>query len=161
MGSLDRPRTLEDVGEGDETPLERRCRLVPQRAQHGQVLVCPGTAIGERHAERPQLRFEVADSDTDGQPPLREDVDRRELLRQQYGLALRQHDHTGDEPYPAGRRRQVGQSGQRLEAWLVRRVRETGRQGDVVADSERLEADLLSQPCPPDQRVRVGAAPPM
>lgn len=75
-----------------------------------------------------------------------------------HAQALREHDHPGDEPYPAGQRRQVGQGDQGLEARLVRRVRKTGRQGDVVADPERLEADLLSQPRPPDQRVRVGSS---
>src|SRR6266540_873973 len=161
MRPLHRPRALDDVGEADEAPLERRRRLVPQRPHDRQVLVGPGATIGQRHAERAQLRLDIADPDADGQPPLGQHVDRRELLRQQDRLPLRQHDHPEAQPHPAGQRRHVGQGHDRLDTRLVRRIAQTRWQGDVVADPQRLEARLLGQPRPPDHRVRVGAAAPV
>jgi hypothetical protein len=101
---LDGRRSLEDVGKGHEPPGERGCRRVPHCAHGRQVFIRAGTPVVERRAQCSQLRFDIADADADNQPPLPQDVDRRQPFGQQHGPALGQDDHANRQPHPSGRR---------------------------------------------------------
>ncbi|HMG41560.1 MAG TPA: hypothetical protein VK611_09530 [Acidimicrobiales bacterium] len=122
------------------------------------MLVGPGATIGDRRSQCLQLRFDVADADADDQPPLREDVDRGQLLGQQDRVPPGEDGDAGRQPHPAGHRRQVGQGDHELEARFVGRVRGIDRESHVVADPQGLEAGVLGPPCPTGQHVGIDAA---
>src|SRR5439155_8336652 len=79
--------------------LERQIRtamdwllLRPQRAHRREIVVADATAFLERRARRLHLRLTPADAEPEDHPTVREHVERRELLREHDGLALRKDD---------------------------------------------------------------------
>jgi hypothetical protein len=68
MWSLDRLWALEHIGERDVAPVERRRLVAPQGEHCREVFVGSRPSLRERHAERAQLGFQIAGSDSDDQP---------------------------------------------------------------------------------------------
>ena len=61
-------------------------------------LVGDAPALGERHAERVELAFDVPGTDAEDHPAARERVERRERLRRLERVAVRGDVHVGHEP---------------------------------------------------------------
>src|SRR6516164_60479 len=63
-------------------------------------LVEPGVGLFHRHAEAGKFIVAVALADTEIEPTTGEEIEGRRLLRQQYRIVPRQHDHRGTQPQP-------------------------------------------------------------
>ena len=91
------------IGEFDVFAVEARIVLGPQLAAGHQILVGDRTALGEgRHAQRLELLLHPAGADAEGQPAVRQHVDRRQHLGQQHRRAVRDDGDRGDQPQPRG-----------------------------------------------------------
>ena len=84
--------------------------------------------------------------------PVRELVDARELLRQEHGVAQRQHEDAGAELDTARARCNCGQHGERFDD---RKVRLDPEQ-HVIPDPERIVAELLSLYAVLDEAASIG-----
>src|SRR5947208_920926 len=136
---------LDDLlGETAELPADRL-----------DVFVHPCAAFLERHAERVELLAQPTDAHAQLDAPLREHVERRELLGEDDGVALRQDEDAGREAERRGGGADPCQPDQRIgdRALLgtghatARRVRVlrlvVGWDDDVLDGPERLDAVLL------------------
>jgi hypothetical protein len=114
----------------------------PHCLERADLLVEGGPPRFERRAERVVLRRVPADAEPHPQPFVAQQIEGRELLRREEGLALRKHQHSGHEPQPLGRGGGVPEQHEGLiegRAVDVRDDREvfqglTRRAGDVVVD---------------------------
>jgi hypothetical protein len=141
-----------------ELAVEAGAAVLPQRAQHGDVLVRTLAAALEGHAEGIELLLEPADADAEIDAPAAEQVQGRHLLRQHQRVAQRQDEHAGHEPQARRRRSHPGHPDQRIGD---RRGRVAGqpaargigvsrlvveREDDVVDGDHRVKANVLGQP---------------
>src|SRR2546426_6315280 len=86
-----------DAIEGGVAPLEARQLLGPEDADRLQVLVGDGAAVLERDAERAELRLDVAAPEAGDEPPAGDQVERRERLREQHGVVVREDEDRSEE----------------------------------------------------------------
>jgi hypothetical protein len=150
----DRPgRLREDAGPLDvvEGAVDRDDGLVPEAAQHLDLLLEPAGAGGERRAERLVLDPVPPRAHPDAQPAAGQEGDLGGLLGDEGGLALGQDEHADDELEALGHRREVAEEHERLVegvvlgVWAPERrlaVRVLGAE-DVVVRDELIEAELL------------------
>ena len=110
-------------------------RLGPERAHHVDLLVEHVGAMGEVRAESLVLRPVPSDADRDADASPAQQVDGRDLLRRQCRLALREHEHAGDEVQPLGHRGEMAEQHEDL----VERVRRRVRRAREVAERTRPE----------------------
>jgi hypothetical protein len=136
-----------DAGEVRVAPLEARRLVAPQGAHGVDVLVGARAALGERHADGAHFRLEVAGTDAEDQPSLRQHVEARDLLGEYERVALRQDDDAGPEAQLRGAGRDEGQVDERVEdrvAWLHgRRRHPRAGQHHVLAGPHRVVAESL------------------
>src|SRR5262245_3562294 len=144
---LHRARLGVDAREAHRAAGEARARHRPERADRVDVFVGARAAVLEARADRVELGAEVPRADAEDEPPAREHVEARELLREHQGVALREDDDPRSEADPRGRRRDEGERDRRVEHRVVRR-HGRGRglgvgEHHVLARPERLEAGRL------------------
>ena len=96
------------VGERGELAVVRRLALVPELAEHGDVVVGPLAALGERDADGVELLLEPADADAELDPSLGEVVEGGDLLGDEDRVALREDQDAGAEADRAGGGRHEG-----------------------------------------------------
>ena len=164
-----------DVGEGVVAAVERRGTLPPERGPRGQVLVDEVAARLPRHAHRLVLGAEPADGGLHDEPAGGEQVEGRELLRQEQRVAQGRDDRRRDEPDALRRRRDRRQhhdgarpgGGRILVAHqgILARVRRAasgvraGREDDVLAEHDGIDARLLGLDGSADERPQVALGP--
>ena len=81
-----------DVGEAEVASLVGRRRVAPGGGHGLELLVEDGAAPVERHAERLVLLLVPAHGRLDDEPPLAQQVERRQLLGEQQRMAQREDD---------------------------------------------------------------------
>ena len=134
-----RRRTIATAG-------ERRRRRRPERAPRGQVLVEELAPPLERHPERLVLLAVPAHRRLHDEAPLAQQVERRELVREQDRMAQRRDDRGGDQPQPGRRRRDGAHQDDRVGP---------GRRGILVARAPRNRAgSRVGRALPPTARAR-------
>ena len=149
------PHVLERV----EPPRERHRRRLPGRLPRGQVLVEQRAAVGEGDAERAVLGLVPADGGEDDEAAPGEEVERREILREQQRVPERRDDRGRGEPErrrrggdrreederARPRHRRVLVAGERVVARVRHRaVRvRAPAEDDVLAHHHRVEAGVL------------------
>ena len=69
------------------------------------MVVGSSGSLGERDADRVELRLEVADADPEEEPATAQKVEASDLFRQHQRVALRDDDDPGAEQHSLGRRR--------------------------------------------------------
>ena len=106
-----------------EAAVEVDERLCPQQAHDVDLLFQQRGAISEIDPE--PLVLGGVPTDTDGEPDAStaEQVDRRDLLGDQRRLALRQHQHAGDEVHSGGERGEMAEQHEDLVERVLGRVR--------------------------------------
>ena len=136
-----------DAGELDEAAVVLGMLVVPEVLEGVEELVAHGAALGEVGADRPELGFEVADTDAEREAATTEHVDARHLLRQHDRVSLREDHDAGGETDRGRRCRSKRQRDQRVECRILRPHRRRRdlrvRQHDVLASPQRLEAGSL------------------
>jgi hypothetical protein len=85
--------------------VERDRSLHPQAPEQGDLLLDALAPVLEAHAERVELDPVPADPDAEPEPASGQNVERRGLLRDERGLALREDEHAGRELESRGDRR--------------------------------------------------------
>ena len=148
-GPLDRPRLQPRAREAQELAVERDLVAAPQRAHDLDALDEPAhRAVGREAEGRDVLVRRRAEADADREPPARQAVERRDLLREQDRLAAVHHDDRDAEPDVA---RHGGRVREHLQAVEQRRPRGRAADGAVErpqpAEPERLGA--ARRRCPP------------
>ena len=138
-------------------PGERLGRLLPERAQRAHRLGRARGAVLERDAERLELLAQPADADAEDHPPVRQHVERRDLLGDVDRMALRQEQYARRE---AELFRHGGREGEGQKRVQERDVLRTGdlarravgihravpdRDDDVLDRPERFDADVLGR----------------
>ena len=125
--------------------------FAPVPAQQRDRLVHPRAALVEVDPLSVVLGLLPAHSDPQPHPAARQRVERRDLLRHQRRVSLRQHQHLGAEADPAGDRGAVGERHQRLEDRHLGRIR-AGRppvggvaHHHVIEHVELVVADVLDR----------------
>jgi len=154
--ALRRLRPADALVELDVGVVHRRLRLGPQGAHRLDVVVVATPAVGERHADRIELLLQPADPDPEDHATATQVVDRRDLLRGDQGVALRDDEDARRELDPLGHRGHVGQPDERvrqvellgaaghLARPVVRVLRlVAARHDDVLDGPERLEPGAL------------------
>src|SRR2546427_6836001 len=113
------------------------------------IFVGHGAALREGHAEGGALGGDPASADAEHDAPAGERVERSDHLGGDDRVAIRDDEHSGAEPDPAGR---PGDDGERHEGGEDRlaEIDDVGvRHHDVIADPDRVVAELLG----PDRRA--------
>ena len=111
-----------------------------QRQRGVEHLVGPPAALGLVHPASFELRAVPARADAEDEAVTREQVERRDLLGQNSGLAQRQDQDRRAEPDAFGYRGDMRQGHQRIEpADPI----EPMRRDDVVGDPQRVELELF------------------
>src|SRR3989454_10948829 len=118
-----------DAIEGGVAPLEARQLLGPEDADRLQVLGGDGAAVLERDAERAELRLDVTAPEAGDEPPTGDQVERRERLREQHRVVVREDEDARAQAEAARVRGHVRERDQRVEEGRLRR-----RGHGVVAD---------------------------
>jgi hypothetical protein len=135
---LRRARLDRDPLEAEEAPREARLASREELAQGEHGLVRTGAALADGHADRLEvLAALAAHADPEHDPPAREVVERRELLRDETRMAERQQDDPGADGDTFGRSGERGQGDHDIEDRVVER--------DVIARPDRVVADRLGE----------------
>src|SRR4029453_17281765 len=100
---LHRLREALRVLESTELALERALVLTPERAQRLDVLVGTGASAFPRDPEGVELLPQPAHTHAELHAPAGEHVERRELLGEDDGIALRKDEDAGGETERGGR----------------------------------------------------------
>ena len=95
--------------------LDRDRVLGPHPPHHLDALVEQLVALVELHAQRAELRAQVAGRDAEDHPTVRERVERRHALRREERVAVRGDVHVGLQPQRRRRRGRERQPDERLE----------------------------------------------
>src|SRR5207245_3359723 len=179
MGRLRGPRPRLDAAKREESTLILRLVLRPDREHRLEVLDRALPLVSERDADRVELGLQEPDPEAEDEAPAGDDVDARELLRQDQWIALRQDDDPGTELHALGVRRDererdgrmekrafrvevLGEAAPRLVADAARHgrgrhLRVRVRQDDVLPRPDRLESGGLRRLCDADRRHGVAA----
>ena len=107
--------------------LERQHRLRPEPPQQLDLLLHAASAVRELQAQRLELDTVPAHSHAEHEPPAREQVDLRRLLRDERRLPLRQHEHACHELDGGREAREVAEQDERLVERRLVRVRRRDR----------------------------------
>ena len=164
-GRTERLRLEVDLVEPVVRPRERRGRVAPEDPPGREVLVEQLAAPLERDAERLVLGPVPAHRRLDDQPPLREEVERRKLLREQERMAERARSPRAAIETEASRR--GGHRGQQEEGGGPGRARVlVSRQcvlarvrGQAGCARVRAEHDVLADHHPVEARRLGGRSP--
>ena len=118
------------VGQVVVLAVEGGLGLVPQRAQHGDGLIGHGATVREVRTEHAELLLQPTDAHPEDEASTREHIQRSNLLGDQNGVALGQHQGRGAQGQARHQCGDRGQSDQRFDdmahAGLI------GRGDDVV-----------------------------
>ncbi len=121
---LDRQGSEREVLDRVETAAERVRRAGPEVAPQPDRLVeiRPADMEPVGHREVLELGLVPADADARGHPPPAQRIERRELLGQEHGVALRDDDDAGPQAHPRVARTDPGEGQDRLvDPAVVRR----------------------------------------
>src|SRR5436853_594310 len=137
MGRLRGPRPRLDAAKREESTVILRLVLRPDREHRLEVLDRALPLVSERDAERVELGLQEPDPEAEDEAPAGDDVDARELLRQDQWIALRQDDDPGTELHALGVRRDERERDGRIEkrAFRVEVLGEAAPR--LVADAAR------------------------
>src|SRR5437870_12496934 len=137
MGRLRGPRPRLDAAKREESTVILRLVLRPDREHRLEVLDRALPLVSERDAERVELGLQEPDPEAEDEAPAGDDVDARELLRQDQWIALRQDDDPGTELQALGVRRDERERDGRIEkrAFRVEVLSEAAPR--LVADAAR------------------------
>ena len=120
-GGLRRLGVADDAFEVEVVALEGGELFGPERAHDAQPLVAPPAAILEVLTQRADFFLIPTDPDPDCQTAVRILVERRELLRQNDRMPLRQDQHCRPKPNAFGHRCKIGQENERVGHAALRR----------------------------------------
>ena len=128
VGSRRRPGVGRDASGVEVPALERHVVARPDGLEDGQRLIEQLVALGVVDAQRRELALQVAGAHGQREAPTGQHVERRAGLGHHEGVAVRQHDHVGDQADPVGGRRREararrtgrGRRGRRLPASAAR-----------------------------------------
>ena len=151
---LHRLRADMHIGEREELAGERDLARRPARLPEAQILVGPGTAFVERHAERGEFGLVPACPDADRQPPARHPVERRQALGGGDRIAIRHDQHRHAYSDAVGVRGDERHRHQRVVNIGPRRRPGRAVDDDVVVDKDGVEAQRLGLRRGQDDRVR-------
>jgi hypothetical protein len=88
--------------------------VAPQAPAHLEVFVGHATAHARVGADGGELLAQPADADAEDDAPARQRIERRDQLRRDDRVAVRQHVHADAEPHARRRRRQIRERHERL-----------------------------------------------
>src|SRR5207244_2878200 len=114
-GRLRGPRPRLDAAKREESTVILRLVLRPDREHRLEVLDRALPLVSERDAERVELGLQEPDPEAEDEAPAGDNVDARELLRQDQWIALRQDDDPGTELHALGARRDERERDGRIE----------------------------------------------
>src|SRR3989454_8716880 len=138
---------------------ERRRAAGPELLHRRQILVGHGAALREGHAEGGALGGDPAGADAEHDAPAGERVERGDHLGGDDRVAIRDDEHSGAEPDPAGRPGDDGERHEGVEDRLAE-IDDIGeRHHDVIADPDGVVAELLGPDGRAPDDVRGGQAP--
>jgi PPOX class probable F420-dependent enzyme len=129
----------------------------PERAHEVQRLVGPAVATPELDAHEPELVLVPADAHAESHAPVRELLQRRDLLREMDGVVKRHEHDRGAESDPLGDRGDPGEDDERVVDTSVR-VDGLGADDDVLGRPDGVEAELLRRLGDPADPVGRGVA---
>jgi hypothetical protein len=95
MRALHRLRLEADAGEAREAAVVRGLGLRPERADRAQRVVGDRAAAMEVDADRSELGFGVAAAEPRDEAAAGQDVERRQRLREQHRVVVRQYEDAG------------------------------------------------------------------
>src|SRR5207247_3968819 len=166
-GRLSGPRPRRGAAKAEESTVRLRLGLRPDREHRLEVLDRALPLLSERDAERVELGLQEPDPEAEDEAPAGDDVDARELLRQDQWIALRQDDDPGTALHALGVRRDERERDGRIEkrAFRVEVLSEAAPR--LVADAARhgrgrhlrvrvRQDDVLPRP----DRLESGGPPP-